>query len=374
MVRLQCALTMLYFGDFDDAVPVWKALLRGSDDGIRKEAFEGFGWYAPEAAVRDELHALWPALPPEVRRPIFWALGRSERYTDLTEALLELLPQVTDAELRDWSDAVLTQSLDSLLHPDGTEAERTKAALQLTLRLKKELARAKSGRDRSTLQAMLLAYDPAQSVEDCLKLLEDPEPVPRRAALVTLLRAGEKLGAERLGRLAKDASPRVRLLALVGALPSSLRGQFSELSQDWYGGAGLSYSRRSRSSYYGNDAGVLRPAVELPEDLLNARLADEDSEVRLAAAAVMALEGSEDGVAYLQKVVRTDTRRDHGRLFVTILTAAWHDDYIPLLEEYGKSLSKGDYDASNLVSSLSRQKSPRARALAQKLQAHYNKE
>jgi hypothetical protein len=165
------------------------------------------------------------------------------------------------------------------------------------------------------------------------------------------------------------------VLALVGCLPGRLRGSFDDANRVWFGGPSLSYLRRgSGFSSFDEGGATLRPAVELPEELLTARLADESAEVRIVAASLMALEGSEDGVAYLQKAVRADTRQDHGRLMVTILTSAWHDDYAPILEEYGKTLDKGGYDASLLMRALGNLKSARAKALTQRLQAYYRKE
>ena len=60
----------------------------------------------------------------------------------------------------------------------------------------------------------------------------------------------------------------------------------TELDRDWLGGTVRPYFRGNHRSEY-LDGSTLRPAVELPEELLNARLGDADPEVRLRAAALM---------------------------------------------------------------------------------------
>jgi hypothetical protein len=114
-----------------------------------------------------------------------------------------------------------------------------------------------------------------------------------------------------------------------------------------------------------------KPAVELPEALLNARLADEDKDVRLRAAALMALEGSEDGVAYLHKAWRAEPDREHGDLLSAVLLGAWHDDYVPLVEEYAAALRKESYTYPyrDLLERLQRAPGTRARALLLRLKA-----
>jgi HEAT repeat protein len=331
LLELQCALTLIYFGD-DGRAALLKHLA-GNDPQLREKAVRGLRWLVPEALLEEAVLACWDKAAPEEREDILYALGRAERGQKATDLLLRLFPRVP-SELRSiWSSALVENFRDW-----SYGALYAKKSAELCRRILEASRTLTAPKDRADLEALALSHDPDRPDEEIRKLLGHEEAVVRRMALATMLRRRAKLTPAEVEPLADDREPSVRALAMVACMPRGA-GYFNDEQYDWIGGRQV--RRYSSTSERPRKIAVL----PLSEEILRRRLADEISDVRIRAAVLMCMEGSEEALDALHRIWREKSTRDNRELLVQAVVWCWEDRWTPLLEEILESFEDDEaYD------------------------------
>jgi HEAT repeat protein/thioredoxin-related protein len=363
-VRLESALAMMYFNDLAESKEVWESSLKSPDAAIRGRALTGLRWLGPKEKLRSTVIGLWDGASKEERAEILDALKHSERGVENFDLVVELLPKISEDEVRDWSEALIRGALGEDFYQDRPEvlARRQELARAIGEVLKRELP----DRHRSLLQVLALSEGPSRTEEELHVLLRSSDPMLRRAALAKLLRGDAALAATDLDPLVRDAEPRIRSLALIACMPPEERNHFNDITQDWLGGRTIRW-------WYGSRSSSGRKLVQLPEALLNQRLEDADAEVRLRAAVLMTLEGSDDALAYLHRVWREDPTRSLRELLVRGVVGAWEDRYTSILEEVLETYGPDDqYTIRQMYQQIKPLKGSRIRAFRARLLKDYN--
>ena len=367
-VRLECALTMIYFGDVEEARPVWIELLGHATPAIRGKAMGGFAWFGPEAALHDVALVRWKEASSEERDSLLSVLRWSERKIGSLGFLLEILPEIKDNQRRSWVDAVKAGGLGRDFYNEDPEMYRKKQAL--VDRLNDAAGKTASKKDAALLKAVALGLAPGLDMDVVKEALKHPEPLIRRMALARLLRSGAVFQREEIETLARDPEPQVRALALTACMPPQDRQLLDEaLRHDWLGGSDFSYAQMDHETAY-QGKGKL---IQLPEALLNERLTDSDETVRLHAAALMVLEGSDEALAYLHRLWREKPDREMRKLLVRGVIGAWEDDYTKILEEILDSFdARYSYERLEFLRELRALKGTKVKAFLRKARAVSN--